>query len=159
MKRSLIILLIAAMLLPCLFLGCDNQEPEATTPVVTTPEVTTPETTTPEEEIVEPPYDGPDITPEGVLKRASVVTTGTSESELYAAQELAKYLSMKKIEVKDGAIFMADSTCADHLCVSQGKMSPENYEKRPMLNWIICLPVGIALTVVFILGLRATDKG
>ncbi|MBE6566443.1 MAG: DUF4838 domain-containing protein [Ruminococcaceae bacterium] len=103
MKRSLIILLIAAMLLPCLFLGCDNQEPEATTPVVTTPEVTTPETTTPEEEIVEPPYDGPDITPEGVLKRASVVTTGTSESELYAAQELAKYLSMKKIEVKDGA--------------------------------------------------------
>ena len=108
MKRSLIILLIAAMLLPCLFLGCDNQEPEATTPVVTTPEVTTPEvttpeTTTPEEEIVEPPYDGPDITPEGVLKRASVVTTGTSESELYAAQELAKYLGMKEIEVKDGA--------------------------------------------------------
>ena len=44
------------------------------------------------------------------------------------------------IEVKDGAIFMADSTCADHLCVTQGKMSPENYEKRPMLNWIICLP-------------------
>ncbi|MBQ4274067.1 MAG: DUF4838 domain-containing protein [Clostridia bacterium] len=103
MKRSLIILLIAAMLLPCLFLGCDNQEPEATTPVVTTPEVTTPETTTPEEEIVEPPYDGPDITPEGVLKRASIVTTGSTESELYAAEELAKYLSMKKIEVKDGA--------------------------------------------------------
>jgi len=44
------------------------------------------------------------------------------------------------IEVKDGSIFMVDSTCADHLCVSQGAMSPENYEKRPMLNWIICLP-------------------
>ena len=44
------------------------------------------------------------------------------------------------IEVKDGAIFMADSTCADHLCVNQGAMSPDNYEKRPMLNWIICLP-------------------
>ena len=44
------------------------------------------------------------------------------------------------IEVKDGAIFMADSTCSDGLCISQGKMSPENYEDRPMLNWIICLP-------------------
>ena len=44
------------------------------------------------------------------------------------------------IEVKDGEIFMADSTCADHLCVTQGAMSPQNYEKRPMLNWIICLP-------------------
>ena len=44
------------------------------------------------------------------------------------------------VEVKNGAIFMADSTCPDHLCVTQGEMSPENYEKRPMLNWIICLP-------------------
>jgi hypothetical protein len=44
------------------------------------------------------------------------------------------------VEVKDGSIFMVDSTCADHLCVTQGAMSPDNYEKRPMLNWIICLP-------------------
>ena len=44
------------------------------------------------------------------------------------------------VEVKDGAIFMRDSTCADHLCVQQGEMTPENYEDRPMLNWIICLP-------------------
>lgn len=44
------------------------------------------------------------------------------------------------VEVKDGSIFMADSTCADHLCVTQGKMNPQNYENRPMRNWIICLP-------------------
>lgn len=44
------------------------------------------------------------------------------------------------VEVKDGSIFMADSTCADHLCVEQGAMNADNYEKRPMLNWIICLP-------------------
>ena len=44
------------------------------------------------------------------------------------------------VEVKDGSIFMADSTCADHLCVNQGKMNGENYENRPMYNWIICLP-------------------
>lgn len=47
---------------------------------------------------------------------------------------------VNRIEVKDGAIFMADSTCPDHLCVIQGPMSPENYEDRPLLNWIICLP-------------------
>ena len=47
---------------------------------------------------------------------------------------------VNRVEVKDGAIFMADSTCTDHLCITQGAMSPENYEKRPMLNWIICLP-------------------
>ena len=44
------------------------------------------------------------------------------------------------VEVKDGSIFMADSTCTDHLCVQQGSMDPHNYEDRPMLNWIICLP-------------------
>ena len=44
------------------------------------------------------------------------------------------------VEVKDGAIFMADATCADHICITQGQMSPENYQNRPMLNWIICLP-------------------
>ena len=47
---------------------------------------------------------------------------------------------VNRVEVKDGAIVMADSTCTDHLCITQGAMSPENYEKRPMLNWIICLP-------------------
>lgn len=44
------------------------------------------------------------------------------------------------VEVKDGSIFMADSSCADRLCVTQGKMNPQNYESRPMRNWIICLP-------------------
>ena len=48
---------------------------------------------------------------------------------------------VNRVEVKDGAIFMADSTCTDHLCISQGAMSPDNYEGRPMLNWIICLPM------------------
>ena len=77
--------------------------PDTTTPETTTPEVTTPPVTTPGNEDVDVPYDGPDITADGVLKRASITTTGSTESELYAAEELAKYLSMKKIEVKDGA--------------------------------------------------------
>ena len=44
------------------------------------------------------------------------------------------------VEIKDGEVCMSDSTCSDHLCISQGAMSPENYADRPMLNWIICLP-------------------
>lgn len=44
------------------------------------------------------------------------------------------------VEIKDGQVFMADSTCHDHLCITQGAMDPENYLDRPMLNWIICLP-------------------
>ena len=44
------------------------------------------------------------------------------------------------VQVKNGSIFMADSTCSDGLCISQGEMNPDNYEDRPMLNWIICLP-------------------
>ena len=44
------------------------------------------------------------------------------------------------VEVKNGQIFMADSTCSDSLCIIQGAMDPNNYENRPMLNWIICLP-------------------
>jgi len=47
---------------------------------------------------------------------------------------------VNRVEVKNGEIFMSDSTCADHLCITQGKMSSDNYENRPMLNWIICLP-------------------
>lgn len=44
------------------------------------------------------------------------------------------------VEVKDGAIHMLDSTCPDQQCVDQGDVSPENYEDRPLRNWIVCLP-------------------
>lgn len=47
---------------------------------------------------------------------------------------------VNQVEVKNGQVFMAHSTCADQLCVDQGAMGPDNYEKRPLLNWIICLP-------------------
>ncbi len=44
------------------------------------------------------------------------------------------------VEVKDGAIFMADSTCPDKQCVYQGAMSADTYEQRALFNWIVCLP-------------------
>ena len=94
MKRTLIVLLIVALLLPCLMTSCDfsNQN----TPTETTPT----ETTTPE--VSEQPYTGPDITTENVLKRASILT-GKSEGEVYAGEELAKYLTQKGVEIKNGA--------------------------------------------------------
>lgn len=44
------------------------------------------------------------------------------------------------VEVKDGTIHMLDSSCPDQQCVDQGGVSPENYEDRPLRNWIVCLP-------------------
>ena len=81
----------------------EENNPEETTPEETTPEETTPEETTPEETTPEEqPYDGPDIL-DGVMKRVSVVVTGSSESEIYAGEELTKYLTQKGVLVEDGA--------------------------------------------------------
>lgn len=44
------------------------------------------------------------------------------------------------VEVKDGAIYMADSSCPDQQCVGQGEITMDNYEERVLRNWIICLP-------------------
>lgn len=44
------------------------------------------------------------------------------------------------VEVRDGAIFMADSTCPDQQCVDQGEITAENYDTRVLRNWIVCLP-------------------
>jgi hypothetical protein len=114
MKKLLVVLLAVAILLPTLLASCNTDTPQATTPAETTPNATTPQATTPENTTptqttppeqppVDVPYDGPDITSDNVLKRADIITLGTTESELYAAEELAKYLGMKKIEVKEGA--------------------------------------------------------
>ena len=70
-------------------------------PEETTPEETTPNETPGEEELNQP-YTGPDITAENVLKRASIFT-GSSESEVYAGEELTKYLTQKGVEIKAGA--------------------------------------------------------
>ncbi len=99
MKKALILLLIATLLLPSLLMGCKDKLPVQTTPETTTPETTTPEeTTTGEEEIVLPPA----LSSENVLNRICV-TTGESESEIFAGKELTSYLSQKGIDAgKDG---------------------------------------------------------
>ena len=124
MQKLLPLVLVVAILLPCLLTGCNTNSasPDITTtkettptvttfgetpPEVTTPEETTPETTPPEQtspegtKPIEPPvYNYSNVDENNVLKRASVVTGG-SEIEVYAGQELVKYLKKKNIEITD----------------------------------------------------------
>ena len=162
MKKTIIVLLIAALLLPCVMTSCNSffpQEnettpavttPEATTPEVTTPEETTPEATTPEETTPEEttpeattpeettpeeipdgplPPEGPvNLTSDNVLKRVSI-SSGESESELHAAEELAKYLTQKGVEVvEDGfpVSISIDLTLGSEVFVINATLSGDN---------------------------------
>ena len=124
MKRSLIVLLIAAMLLPCLLAGCNTTPVQETTPEVTTLESTTP----PPADIIEPPYTGPDLLG-NVLKRASISLATTTESTTYAAEELAKYLKQKNVLVEDGAFpitLSIDETLGDDAFKITAALSGDN---------------------------------
>ena len=124
MKRSLIVLLIAAMLLPCLLAGCTTTPVQETTPEVTTLESTTP----PPADIIEPPYTGPDLLG-NVLKRASISLATTTESTTYAAEELAKYLKQKNVLVEDGAFpitLSIDKTLGDDAFKITAALSGDN---------------------------------
>ena len=97
MKKTLILLLVAALLLPCLLAGCNDKTPEVTTPETTTPEATTPPDNDPPSD---PLYDGPALAAGNVLKCA-FITTGITESAIYAGEELAKYLIQKGVYVQE----------------------------------------------------------
>lgn len=94
MKKFLSFLLIATLLLPSFLVGCNDDPPIETTPEATTPQQTvSQETTTGNEETVLPPA----LSKQNVLTRATV-TTGESESEIFAGKELTSYLSKKGVE-------------------------------------------------------------
>ena len=125
MKKPIILLLIAAMLLPVILSGCNNTPPTETTFDITTPEPTTPATTTPEEttpdistpdcgEIITPPVTDNGIV-DGILLRATIIT-GESETEIFAGEELSKYLTQKGVEIAPDAfpiILYTDPTLGD----------------------------------------------
>ncbi|MBQ4274172.1 MAG: DUF4838 domain-containing protein, partial [Clostridia bacterium] len=92
MKKLLILVLVAALLLPCLLTACNpSQKPEETTlEQNTTPEVTTPE---PDDSIV------PEVE---TMKLTSIkVTTGDTQSEIFAGAELMAYLSKQNVTVAE----------------------------------------------------------
>ena len=92
MKKLLILLLTAAILLPCFMTGCNKKTPEETTPSESCGVETTPaETTTPDDPIIPPPE-------KKELKLTTVkVTSGDDIAEAYACAELLSYLSKKGI--------------------------------------------------------------
>ena len=121
-KQILIALLTMAIVLPVAIVGIvhfasnDKKAPDETT--TTTPSTTTPAETTIEETTTEtngfggnfipgdlveiiPSYDGDGITDSNVLLRANIIT-GESENEMYAGEELAKYLTQKGVAIEDG---------------------------------------------------------
>jgi len=93
MKKSLIFLLVSAMLLPCLLGSCNLfGNPTETTPEATTPEVTT-------------PMDGSTVTPNvNTMKLTTVnVTTEDGDAVAFAAAELLAYLSKQGVvQAEDG---------------------------------------------------------
>ncbi len=151
-KQILIALLAFVIVLPIAIVGIvhlaknKNVPPAETTPQTTlentTPESTTPEETTPEETTTPPPvitipdefmvkfptYDGDGITEGNVLVRANIVT-GDSEAEIYAGEELAKYLTQKGVAVEDGGfpiLICQDSTLGDDCFLITATLQGEN---------------------------------
>lgn len=49
------------------------------------------------------------------------------------------------IEIKDGHVHMADSTCENQDCIRQGEMGEDNVDTRPLRGWIVCLPNQISI--------------
>ena len=81
-------------------------------------------------------YLGADLYQEVALNEDQVIEVGQGSGVV------------NHIEVKDGAIRMMDSTCPDKQCVYQGEMSMENYERRGLRQWIVCLPNQVTVELV-----------
>ena len=87
MKKLLILVLVAALLLPCLLTACNpSQKPEETTPQ----QNTTPEDDTPTD---------PEV--KTMTLTAINVTAGDSEAEAYALAELSAYLAKKGVAITE----------------------------------------------------------
>ena len=105
MKRFFLLLLVAALLLPCLLTGCNkNKDPHQTTPGETTPEETTPTQTTPEETTPEGDHNPP--VAQKTLTHVTIWSGDTPDevtpAEITAANDLKKYLEQKGVRVGEG---------------------------------------------------------
>jgi len=49
------------------------------------------------------------------------------------------------IEIKDGGVQMAYSTCQNQDCVHQGVVTDESRHSRALGDWIVCLPNGVSI--------------
>ena len=120
MKKLLISLLIVAMLIPT-FSSC------AITPATPAPQTALLET-------MQSPTNtsvavGNEVTADGMTLREVSIFTGDTESEIYAGEELAKYLEQKYVTVKDGAFpitLSIDDTLEDDAFIIEAVTSGDN---------------------------------
>lgn len=55
---------------------------------------------------------------------------------------------VNEIEIKDGGVRMAYSTCQNQLCVHEGVVTDESRRHRALGDWIVCLPNGVSIEMV-----------
>ena len=100
MKKLLTLVLAAALLLSCFLTGCNKtNQPEETTPQATTPSVTTPTETTTEDNT---PPDVPEV--KTMTLSTIKVTTGDTQSEIFAGAELMAYLAKQNVTIAEDGL-------------------------------------------------------
>jgi len=52
------------------------------------------------------------------------------------------------IEIKDGGVQMAYSTCINQDCVHEGVVTDESRKRRALGDWIVCLPNAVSIELV-----------
>lgn len=52
---------------------------------------------------------------------------------------------VNRVEIKDGGVSMAYSSCKNQDCVHEGVVTDESRKRRAMGDWIVCLPNGVAI--------------
>ena len=119
MKKTLTLLLVATLLLPCVLTSCnlfnktENTTPAQTTPI-SSPEATTPTETTPAETTPEQPIIPQE--PSMKLTNVKIISNGTDPAEATAAAELKKYLEQRSVTVSDDGFpitLVLDATLGD----------------------------------------------
>ncbi|MDL2235826.1 NusG domain II-containing protein [Christensenellaceae bacterium OttesenSCG-928-L17] len=55
---------------------------------------------------------------------------------------------VNEIVVEEDRVYMQAATCPEKDCVHQGAVTLENYNERPLREWIVCLPNRVTVELV-----------
>ena len=128
MKKILISLLIVAMLIPAITSCAMIPAPSATNATPTAAQSAT-QTVTGTETVSQTKENTETDNTESMVLTEVSISTGSGESEIFAGEELAKYLTQKNVVVKDGAFpitLSIDETLGDDAFIIEAITSGEN---------------------------------
>lgn len=136
-------------------------EPEATAMPEETAE---PEVTAEPEAIAEPKAtDAPQAQAAGPMPRAQtaqvrgyvVLTVGGRQYGDPIAMDREKIITIRQddgkvnqVHITPEKVYMESSTCENQDCVGQGEISLDNYDKRILGTYVICLPNNVTIELV-----------